>query len=161
MKQFKSIKTKLILGVLIPCLIIYIIAGIYLKLNTEEWLFKENVEHNQVMLRQTAQGIEASILSRSKDLINMIAKNEDVKNVEPNVRDYLNIDATEDEANIIENERKIIEFFQSIKETHEMIAFLSYGTENGSYIEYPAFHPTESYDPRKRGWYILSLTLQN
>jgi len=92
-----------------------------------------------------------------EDLISMMAKNEDIKNVDSNVRNYLNINQRVDKEDIVENERRIIEYFRSIKETHNMITFLSYGIENGSYVEYPAFNPTEVYDPRKRSWYINAL----
>jgi diguanylate cyclase (GGDEF)-like protein len=134
-----------------------VIAGFYLKMNMEQWLFEENVEHNQVMLQQAAGQIDTSILNRMKDLINMLSMNEDIKNVDPNVRNYLNVSQESDEEDIVENERRIIEYFKSIKETHNMITFISYGTENGSYIEYPDFNPTEKYDPRKREWYINAL----
>jgi len=157
MIKWQSIKTKLVIGILIACLIPYMIAGFYLKLNMEQWLFNENVEHDQVMLQQAAERIDASILERMKDLINMMSKNEDVINVDPNIRNYLNLSQRVNEEDIVENERRIIEYFKSIKETHNMITFLSYGMENGSYIEYPAFNPRDVYDPRKRDWYINAL----
>jgi len=157
MKIKKSIKSKLILGILISFLVPYSLAGIYLKTTTEEWLFEENLKENQVLLKQTAERVDESVLIRMKDLMEMISMNEDIKNVNPDVRHYLTLDDQIQNSEIVENEKRIIEFFKSIKETHDVIAFISYGTENGSYIEYPEFNPTKAYDPRKREWYINAL----
>lgn len=101
------------------------------------------------MPQQADSHVYASILDWMKDLINMIERNEDIKNVNPNAWNYLNVNGRIDEKDIVENERRIMEFFKTIKAIHVMIAFLSYGKEDRSYIENPAFNPTEVCDPRK------------
>jgi methyl-accepting chemotaxis protein len=52
-----------------------------------------------------------------------------------------------------EAETAISEFFRSVVETHPIVTFVSFGTLNGEYVEYPPFSPSASYDPRLRGWY--------
>lgn len=153
-----SIRNKLIISILIGCLLPYIIGGLYITNNTEKWLYNNNIENTNIMLRQTAEYVDDSILKHMKNLISMIAIDERIINVDSEVNSYVYFDANTFEFRTTRSESEIMSYFRSIKETQDMVTLVSFGTEEGGYIEYPIFKPSEPYDPRVREWYRNALS---
>lgn len=155
-----SIKRKLIISILIGCLIPYIVGGFYIKNNTEKWLYNNNIEKNNILLRQTAEHADDSILKYMQNLIEMVSMDERLTDEYLGINSYLNFGEDTFEFQKTDSEAKISKYFQSIKKTQDMISFISFGTQDGGYIEYPSFKPNGAYDPRERGWYINGISAQ-
>ena len=149
-----SIRNKLIISILIGCLIPYLIGGLYIKSETEEWLYNNNIEHTNLLLRQTAERVDESILKNIENLTSMIALDERVIHVASNINSYIDYAADTFEFQFSDSEAEITEYFRTIKDTQDIVTMISIGTEEGGYIEYPGFKPAAPYDPRTRGWYI-------
>lgn len=153
-----SIRKKLIISILLGCLLPYLIGSLYMRDKQEEWLYDNNVKHANVLLRQTAEQVDSSVLKLTQSLISMIVMDERITNVDPGINSYVNFGTKDFELHTTKCESEIMSFFRSIKETHGIITFVSFGTENGGYIEYPAFNPKAPYDPRVRGWYMNAIS---
>ncbi len=149
-----SIRNKLILSILIGCLIPFIAGSIYVKNEMEDLLYENNMAQTQVILQQTANHVEDTILNQMINLISMIARDDRIVAIAPDVNAYLAFNPVTFRSTETESERQITAFFKAIKETHDLISFVSVGTELGGYIEYPVFNPKAPYDPRVRGWYV-------
>jgi diguanylate cyclase (GGDEF)-like protein len=134
--------------------------GLYIKNNTEKWLYNNNIENTNLMLRQTAEYVDDCVLKHMKNLIAMIAIDDRVINVDSEINSYIDFDANTFEFRTKRSESEIMSFFRSIKETQDVVSLVSFGTEEGGYIEYPTFKPNEPYDPRVRDWYKDAI-LQN
>jgi len=152
-----SVRNKLILSILIGCFIPFIAGSFYIKNQMENLLFENNVSQTQVILQQTANHVDDAILNQMRNLTTMIANDERVVNVAPDVTSYVDFDPTTFVRNNTEGERLIADFFKGIRNTHALISFISVGTELGGYIEYPQFSPKAPYDPRLRGWYMAAI----
>lgn len=151
LKKF-SIRKKLILGIVIGCLIPYFAGGMYIRNETETWLYNDYIKRTNGLLRQTSEHVDAAILNNMNNLVSMIAMDERVANVDSSLNSYVNYDSnTQIKSSKIESE--LTSYFRTIKENHSIINMISLGTEEGGYFEYPTFKPNGPYDPRTRGWY--------
>lgn len=156
-----TIRKKLTAGILIGCLIPYLIGGIYIKSRTEDWLYNDNIEHTRSLLRQTAERVDESILKNIENLASMIAMDERIMNISSDINSYVDYDPDTFKFRFSASEAEIMEYFGTIKEAHEIITMISVGTEEGGYIEYPKFNPAGPYDPRTREWYISAINHRN
>lgn len=152
-----SIRSKLILCIVVGCLIPYLISGFYIKNKTEEWLYKESIEKNNLLLQQTAERLDESVLENISNLVSMIAMDERIRNIDSNINSYTDYDSATFQYKLSDSEAAIMEYFSSIKKSHDIITMISVGTEDGGYIEYPKFKPIAPYDPRTRDWYIKGI----
>lgn len=152
-----SIRNKLIISIFIGCLIPYLIGGLYIKNKTEDWLYNNYIERTNLFLRQTATDVDAAILKNMDNLVSMIAMDERIINVDSTVNSYINYDASTFKPHTSESESEIMAYFRTIKDNHSIISMISFGTEQGSYIEYPSFKTEIPYDPRTREWYINTI----
>ncbi|WP_411681934.1 EAL domain-containing protein [Clostridium thailandense] len=152
-----SIRNKLIISIIIGCLIPYLIGCLYVKNKTEEWLYNNYIENTNLSLRQTATHVDEAILKNMSNLVSMIAMDERVINVDFTVNSYIDYNASTFKFNTSKSEKEIMDYFRTIKDSHSIINMISFGTEQGSYVEYPAFKPEGSYDPRTREWYINAI----
>jgi len=148
-----SIRNKLIVSVIVGCLVPYIIGDFYIKANVEKWLYDNNIEQHNELLRETAEHVDDSILKNMKNLISMVSSEEKLINVDPNINNYMDFDADTFKLRSTQSESEIMTYFESIQKNHNIITFVSFGTEDGGYIEYPSFRPSGPYDPRARTWY--------
>jgi diguanylate cyclase (GGDEF)-like protein len=149
-----TIRRKLLISVLTASLIPLIIGIIYIKRETEDWLFHNNLEQSKILIDQTATYVDESVLLNMKNIAKFFALNEDLINVDPGINRYLHYDKDTFVPTQTESERRITQLFRSVVETNPDISFISYGTQTGGYIEYPVFKPNGPYDPRIRYWYI-------
>lgn len=149
-----SIRNKLIISILAGCLIPYLIGGLYIKGKTEDWLYNNNIERANMLLRQTAEQVDESILENMGNLVSMIAMDEQITHIGSEINSYIDYDQNTFKFRSSESEAEIMEYFRTIKDSQDIVTMVSVGTEEGGYIEYPKFKPTAPYDPRTRGWYI-------
>ena len=149
-----SIRKKLIFSMLLICLIPFAFGTLYIKGTTEKWLYQNSIIHTQTILRQVAQHVDESIIVAMKDMASMLVLDENIQHVDADINNYTSFAPETYQYTSTENERKISNLFKSVVDTHPFVAFVSFGTEFGGYIEYPQFSPSSPYDPRVREWYI-------
>ena len=152
-----SIRKKLILGILIGCLIPYVIGGFYIKSTTEDWLYNNSLENSSRILIQTAKQVDDTILKNMKNLVSMISIDQNILNADLDINTYVNYDPSNYIKKSSSSESAIARYFGTIKETQPYVTMVSFGTETGGYVEVPTFNPTTSYDPRIRPWYINAI----
>lgn len=152
-----SIRKKLILGILLGCLIPYVIGGFYIKGTTEEWLYNNNLENSSRNLMQTAKHVDETILENMKNLVSMISIDQNILNANNDINSYINYNTELFIKKSSEQEASINSYFETIKETQPNVTLVAFGTEEGGYIEVPTFKPTGPYDPRLRPWYMNSI----
>lgn len=149
-----SIRQKLIIGTLLASLLPLAFGVAFIISDIETWLYKNNIENALSLLQQTAHHVDNSILIDTQNLTNMIASDDRLIQVDESINQYTDFNASSFEYKQSDSEQAIMRFFKSIADTHDIITFISYGTEFGGYIEYPLFKPNGPYDPRIRPWYI-------
>lgn len=153
-----SIRKKLIFGILLGCLVPYVLGGFYIKGTTEEWLYNNNLESSSRNLQQTAKHVDETILENMKNLVSMISMDQNILNITGDINSYQNYNPETFIKKSSDIEGYITRYFETIKETQPNVTMVSYGTEDGGYIEVPTFKPTTSYDPRIRPWYTNAIT---
>lgn len=152
-----TIRRKLLISVVIACLIPFITGIFYIKTRTESWLFNNNLKESKLLVEQTAQYVDGSVLIAMQNMVKMIAEDERLIYVDPKINNYLDYDKESSVPAETESERQITGLFRSAVETNDIVTFISYGTGFGGYIEYPQFRPSGPYDPRERSWYTETL----
>ncbi|GAB6106484.1 bifunctional diguanylate cyclase/phosphodiesterase [Fusibacter bizertensis] len=153
-----SIRKKLIFSMLLICLVPFSIGIVYIKGETEKWLYQNSIIQTETILKQVARHVDESILVAMKDLISMLVLDENILNVDSRINNYTEFAPENYTYTDTISEQKIAYLFKSVVDTHNIVAFVAYGTEFGGYIEYPKFNPNSPYDPRVRDWYKNALT---
>ena len=148
-----TIRRKLLISVLAASLIPLIIGIIYIKKETEKWLFDDNLEQSKTLVEQTTTYVDESVLFDMKNMVRFLALDEGIINVDPGINQYINYDKYTFVPTQTESEHQISKLFHTIVDTNPIITFISYGTSTGGYIEYPSFKPNGPYDPRERDWF--------
>ncbi|MCF8019671.1 MAG: EAL domain-containing protein [Vallitaleaceae bacterium] len=149
-----SIRNKLILSIFMGCLIPYFFGGLYIKSQAEEWLYNRNLESTNILLQQTADFVDETILINIESLVNMMAQDERIMLAGDHLNNYVDYnEATFKRRSTIE-ERRIASLFERLKESHDILGLIAFATESGGYVEYPEFNPNAPYDPRLRPWYM-------
>lgn len=148
-----TIRRKLLISVLTASLIPLIIGIFYIKKETESWLYHNNLEQSKILIEQTATYVDESFLFDMKNMTEFLALDESVRNVDSGINRYINYDKDTFVPTNTQSEQQISKLFKSVVDTNPMITFISFGTQEGGYIEYPAFKPNGPYDPRTREWY--------
>ncbi|MEA1974248.1 MAG: EAL domain-containing protein [Bacillota bacterium] len=148
-----SVKNKLIVSIFLGCLIPFLIGGIYIKKVTENHLYYTSIESTNQLLEQVSKRVDDSIIITMKEQVNMMTKDVRMINIDENITNYTNYSSDNFKANSSECEQNIMDYFGTLKETHEFVNFVFLGTSTGAYIEYPKFLPKDDYDPRVRPWY--------
>jgi diguanylate cyclase (GGDEF)-like protein len=152
-----SIRKKLVFAILLGCLFPYVLGGFYIKGTTEEWLYNNNLENSSRNLLQTAKHVDQTILENMKNLVSMVAMEQNVLNDTKDINSYISYNPETFIKKSSDREVFITRYFETIKETHPNVNLVAFGTEDGGYIEVPTFKPTASYDPRLRPWYMNSI----
>lgn len=154
-----SIGKKLAVAILIGFLIPYILGTVYVKSTMETWLYKNNIEQNQIMLTQTAKLVDEAILKNVGNLTHTIASDTGWKTLD-GLRSYVDVEVNKGitvKSEISKREEKLNHIFKGIVDNYENISSMSIGTEYGGYTEYPHINISENYDPRERMWYKNAL----
>lgn len=154
----KSIRRRLLISVLVGCTIPFLLGLFYVVNQTENWQYKKHLERATQMLHQMTIHVDESILINMQQVTEMIASDERILHHSSDITTYVDLNPEVLTSVKSEAEQEISAYFKSIAEAHDVIAFVSYGTEDGGYVEYPPFQPSASYDPRERGWYKTALT---
>ena len=157
MRIKSSMRNKLILAIFIGCLIPYFIGGMYLKMYIEKWLYNNSVDNTNQLIFQVGELIDKSLVADMKEEVNLLSSLGSVKNANQELINYTEFDKYNFEYKENNTEEAIEDYFQAIKNSHKTTNFIFLGTENGGYMEYPRFSPSQSYDPRVRPWYIESI----
>lgn len=148
-----SIRKKLIAGIILGGIIPSLIGGMYIVYSSRQWMYKNNIENNKIMLRQMATYVDEAILKNMEDLVSTASADSRLKTAGGSLKNYTDFSPQILTQEPSEKEKEIYEFFKNIKDNNANITFISYGTSDGGYVEYPGFNPRESYDPRERDWY--------
>lgn len=151
--MFKSIKNKLLAGVLAGFLIPYALGTLYIQTYSDNRLMSASVEENVLVLGELANRVDQAFIIRMKEQVSMLSLDDRIISGSGHVRNYLSIEGIPSYPKANTTETDVHNLFRSMKTTHDNIGFIFYGLEDGGYIEYPEFKPTGSYDPRTRTWY--------
>lgn len=152
MTKKRSIRRKLLLSLLIGCMIPYLIGGFYLKRYIENWTLENHTKQTHNLLLQVSDGIDRSLLENNGNLVSFLSTDPIVKSAEGKLSSYLDY-SVKDTKSPSMSEQNLEKLFNNIKASHPEVSYVFMGTEDGGYMEYPAFKPSESYDPRTRAWY--------
>ena len=155
-----SVRNKMLLGVLLSCIIPYIIGGLYIKSATEEWLYQNYIEHANTMLESTARTVDESILNPMANLTEMMSKDRRILQAKDNLRNYSAYESGATSTIKTDAEREVEGYLKTIKAAQKLVTMASLGTEAGEYVEVPEFNPSANYDPRTRPWYQNALTTE-
>jgi len=153
MRNRFSIRRKLMVSTLLGCLVPFIAGFFAIQTQTEQWLYTSNLEHTQVILQQAAEHVDQAILGNMKGLTALVAADKRLLHADTGLTRYMDFSPELLTQQKSPSELEIRAFFGSILENYPLIAFISFGSIDGGYVEYPDFKPTTSYDPRERGWY--------
>jgi len=157
MLNSKSIRTKLIIGIFIGCLIPYLMGALYIHSYTEKCLYQRELEYLDRMLDQIAFTIDESFIKSMENMVTLIASDERLINHADKIRSYIDYDPSVVHQAESNEEMELDRYFESVRETHQDIDFIFFGASDGSYMESPVFQPTQAYDPRVRSWYTEAL----
>ncbi len=148
-----SLRSKMIVTIFLGCLIPYFLGGLYLKFFLKDWLYKNSIQNSRQILTQVDELVEGSLISYMKDEVNRLTDLDIIINAENSLTSYTDYSADTQPTNPSKTESTISGYFKTLKDNHSAIDFIFYATEDGGYMEYPAFSPSISYDPRVRPWY--------
>ncbi|MDF1617881.1 bifunctional diguanylate cyclase/phosphodiesterase [Petrocella sp. FN5] len=152
-----SIRNKLILSIFLGCLIPYFFGGLYIKNQAETWLYNKNIESTNTLLGQTADFVDETILIQTENLVSMMAKDERIIHEDGQLNSYVDYEAETFRRRSSVEERKVLALFRNMKQSHDILGLIAFGTEYGGYVEYPEFNPNAPYDPRIRPWYMNAI----
>ena len=158
MIRHHSIKSKLILYMLIGILIPFSIGMTLVQSNTEAWSYEKSREEASWLLEQTARRVDESFITVMENTVRLVAQEPHVRQANGQLTSYENFQPENFLYSPTETEQRILQFFRTIQEINPVVTMVSVGTEDGGYAEYPPFFPSSSYDPRIRGWYQNGLT---
>jgi diguanylate cyclase (GGDEF)-like protein len=147
----------MILVIFVGCLIPYFLGGLYLNSFLKDWLYNNSIRNSQQTLNQVDELIERSLIADMKEEVNYLASLDILKNSEQQLNNYSRYSEDVNYSMISKIESSIADYFRTMKESHPTINFIFFGNEDGGYIEYPRFTPSQSYDPRLRPWYKYSI----
>ena len=88
-----TIRRKLLIGVLTACLIPFILGIIYIKTQTESWLFNNNLEQSQILIEQAATYVDDSVLFGMQNMTKLLTLDERIINVDQGINQYTNYDS--------------------------------------------------------------------
>ena len=156
MKIKNTMRSKLIITVLLGCFLPSLIGGLYLRSFFNQWSYYEALQHSTLVLNRVDDIIDELMISDMKEEVSMLASLDIIKNA-TDITNYANYDVDTFVRQPKESEKVIQEYFHNMKESHEDINFIFLATINGGYMEYPELQLQEAYDPRSRAWYQNTL----
>jgi len=154
-------RDKLVASLIIACLIPYIFASFFIRTQVESWLIENNKEEADLLLQQTTKSVDISIIRNMEYLIDMIASDDRLIDSSDKIYSYKDYDPLTSVRDLSDEESLLQKYLEGINDSFPLITLISYGNENGGYIESPEFNPTEPYDPRVRPWYINAMASES
>lgn len=152
--KFKTLRSKLIVGILVASMIPYILGGIYLWKNVESWFIKNHEAGAQVLVEQIGDFVDHVLVQDMENVVKMISREERIHLANGYIANYQNFTSSSELPVITPEEMIIQDYFKGILESHHDINFIFFATVDGGYMEYPRFEPDEAYDPLMRNWYM-------
>ncbi len=149
----RSLRNKMIIAIFIGCLIPYLLGGLYLNSFLKDWLYNNSISNSQQILGQVDELIDRSLVSNMEEEVTQLASLNYVTNAKKQLTNYVNYSGNTDYTIESDVQKELDRYFRTLKESHKTTNFIFLGTEDGGYMEYPQFNPTQSYDPRQRPWY--------
>jgi diguanylate cyclase (GGDEF)-like protein len=150
----------MIITIFLGCLIPYFLGGLYLNSFLKDWLYKNSIQNSKQILAQVDELVERSLISDMNEEVNHLASLDIIKNAKNKLTNYINYPENSETSKPNEEEAAISKYFESLKNSHPTTNFIFLATDEGGYMEYPAFTPSKSYDPRMRPWYINTINEQ-
>lgn len=152
-----SIRRKLIAGIILGGIIPSLIGSIYIADSSKKWMYKNNLDNNKIMLEQMATYVDGVILKNMEGIVSAVSSEKRLMTANGSIKKYTELSPQILSQKPSQKEKEIYDLFKNIKDNNENITFISFGTSDGGYVEYPQFNPKESYDPRSRDWYKSAL----
>ena len=152
-----SIRRKLIAGIILGGMIPSLIGSIYIVNSSRNWMYKNNLDNNKIMLEQMAVYVDGVILKNMENIVGAVSSEQRLMTANGSIKKYTEFSPQILAQKPSQKEKEIYDLFKNIKDNNENITFISFGTSDGGYVEYPQFNPKESYDPRSRDWYKSAL----
>lgn len=156
MKHF-SIRSKLMISIIFGCLIPFVLASLFIQFQSERWSNSYALDKSQLLLQQTAQRVDESVIKNMEQLVNLIVNDTNVQAVDRSVDNFVEYNGGQITHSDSQIQKNIEYFFKQISESYDIINLVSIGTVDGGYIEYPQFNPKNAYDPRVRPWYTSAV----
>ena len=121
------------------------------------WLYEKSVENTSELIYQVGTFIDKIFINGGSQITSMISGSSEVKNSSHKLTKYLEYNPSDFQYIPSDEEVRIENYFENIKKNYDEVNFIFLGLEDGGYIEYPRFIPSETYDPRERPWYVESM----
>ena len=153
MKYRWSIRNKFVLAVFIGCLLPYVGGGLILRENLEEEFYRGSLETGWQSLEQAQDMVDASLVGAMEDKLSFMAQEPLLVAGAGGLSSYLSYEAGAPYPLPGEEEQALGELFRTLGKSDRNVDFVFFATEEGGYLEEPAFRPFSAYDPRVRPWY--------
>jgi methyl-accepting chemotaxis protein len=151
-----SLQAKLLLYICLACIIPYILGGAYISNVITERVKTSYVNDTYATMTRVHDMIESALMYSNKENVAMMSADDRLLNVDGTINHYTRYNAGDvPKESVVE--KSISRYFETVKNNHKDMGFIFFGTNDGGYIEYPAFKATKSYDPRERPWYNHSV----
>ena len=155
-----SLRNKMIVTIFLGCLIPYFLGGLYLNSFLKDWLYDNSIQNSKQTLSQVDELVERSLISDMEEEVKHLAALDTIKSADNRLTNYVNYTEGSKLSKPSETEAAISQCFDALKNSHSTANFIFLATEDGGYMEYPTFKPSQSYDPRVRPWYINTIKEQ-
>lgn len=156
-----SLRGKMIIAIFIGCFVPYLLGGLYLNAFLKDWLYNNSISNSRQILGQVDELIDRSLISDMEEEVTQLASLYFVTNAEKQLKNYVNYSEGSEDTIESDAEKELDRYFRSLKDSHKTTNFIFLGTEDGGYMEYPQFSPSQSYDPRQRPWYQNTIHQSN
>ncbi len=147
-----SLQTKLLLSICLACMIPYVLGGAYISNVITQRVRASYVNDTYATMTRVHDMIESALINPNKENVAMMSADDRLLHVDGTINHYIQY-AAGDLPNESVVEKSISRYFETVKNSHKDMGFIFLGTNDGGYIEYPAYKATKSYDPRQRPWY--------
>lgn len=134
--NFRSIKVKLILILLLLSLAPIVLSGIYTYNKTSDLLYSEFKASTTETLAEVDRGIDNYLLG-FQGTLNLLAENTIIKNIDTS----------------IENRQIALDLLSNSKGSRADILQVYFGQPNKSFLIYPQTKMADDFDPTERAWY--------
>jgi len=151
-----SLRRKLFVGILMGCLIPFLIGGIIINQYTTSFLYNDNIEHSEQLLKSVADNVEGQLINSESTITELIALDRRVLDSAPYLHNYTVDISAVDHKIYSEQEIDVTLYFDEIRRNNSQINYIFLSTDSGAYMESPRFMPDEKYDPRVRPWYTTA-----
>lgn len=155
--RYRSIQFKLLFWVTVSFVVPFLVVAIFWNDYLSKNLIANQSFENEQHLKQTAKHISTELFSAPNSLLKLAEGDAELLNIGPgDIRNYTkSLSAADKTASA--KEAELSKLFERIRVNFDNVHFVFLGLDDGSYIEYPAFKPKKTYDPRTRPWYVNTL----